>query len=148
MSISYKEYLKEHGTLTYTNVGVSMLPLLRQSKDLLIVTRKEAGRCRVGDVVLYTRTDNKYVLHRVIEVCANDYIIMGDNCMTKEYGICDDDIIGVMTGFVRNSRQHSTSEVGYRIYTFIILHTISLRVFLKRFKNLAKRFVKKIICKK
>lgn len=148
MSISYKEYLDEHGTLAYTNVGVSMLPLLRQGKDLLIVTKKAHGRCRVGDVVLYTRTDNKYVLHRVIKVRTNDYVIMGDNCVTKEYGIRDEHIIGVMTGFVRNSIQHSTDEEGYRIYTFIILHTIKLRLFLKRCLHIAKWFIIKVIRKK
>ncbi len=145
MSVSYKEYLEEHGTLTYTNVGVSMLPLLREGKDLLIVSRKEPGRCHVGDVVLYTRPYKRYVLHRVVEVRANDYVIMGDNCVTKEYGIRDDDIIGVMTGFVRGGRKHSTGESDYRVYTFIILHTIGIRVFLKRCKSTAARCVKKIL---
>ena len=31
--ISYEEYLEKHGSLTYSNVGVSMLPLLRQGLD-------------------------------------------------------------------------------------------------------------------
>ena len=145
MSISYKEYLEEYGILTYTNVGVSMLPLLRQGEDLMIVSRKWSRRCRVGDVVLYTRADNKYVLHRIIKVRANDYVIMGDNCVSKEYGIRDDDILGVMTGLVRGGRKHSTSERGYRVYTFIILHTIGMRVFIKRCKSMAVRCVKKVL---
>ena len=35
--VSYEEYLNKHGTLTNTNVGVSMLPLLRQGRDLFTV---------------------------------------------------------------------------------------------------------------
>ena len=148
MSITYKEYLEKHGTLIYTNVGVSMLPLLREGKDLLIVSRKGPGRCRAGDVVLYIRAGNRYVLHRVIEVHAHEYVIMGDNCVTKEYGIRDEDIIGVMTGFVRGGRKHSTDEFGYRVYTFFILHTIGIRVFLKRCKSIVVRCVKKVLGKR
>ena len=51
--ISIGEYLEKNGTLTYANVGVSMLPLLRQGRDLFTVRKKGAERCRAGDVVLY-----------------------------------------------------------------------------------------------
>ena len=111
-----------------------MLPLLRQGKDLFIVRRKEAVRCRAGDVVMYARTADQYVLHRVIKVRPEDYVMMGDNCITKEYGIQDDNIIGVMTGYVRAGREHKVTELSYRMYSFIIMHTIGIRVFLKRCK--------------
>lgn len=130
--LSYEEYLEQNETLTYTNVGVSMLPLLRQGKDLFTVRRKGEERCRVGDVVLYRRPPDQYVLHRVIEVKPDGYVILGDNCVAREYGIRDADILGVMTGYVRDGKAHSVSEFGYRLYTFLWLHTIGLRVFAKR----------------
>ncbi len=37
--ISYEEYLERNGSLTYTNSGVSMLPLLRQGRDLFTVRK-------------------------------------------------------------------------------------------------------------
>ena len=85
--ISYEEYLDRYGTLTYSVVGSSMLPLLRQGKDLFTVTKKGPERCRRGDVVLYRRPPDSYVLHRIIEVRPEDYVILGDNCVNKEYGI-------------------------------------------------------------
>ena len=36
--INYEEYIEKNGSLTYTNVGTSMMPLLRQGKDLFTVT--------------------------------------------------------------------------------------------------------------
>lgn len=129
--MTYEEYLEKNQTMTYRNVGVSMLPLLRQGRDLFTVEKKTKERCKVGDVVLYRRPPQSYVLHRVIKVRKDDYVILGDNCVQKEYGIKEDDIIGVMTGFVRNGKEHSTSEMGYKIYVFLILHTIPLRVFVK-----------------
>jgi len=130
--ISYEKYLEEHGRLTYSNVGVSMLPLLRQGKDLFIVEKKGPARCKVGDVVLYRRPPEHYVLHRIVEVRSEDYVILGDNCVAREYGIRDRDIIGVMTGFVRGGVEHSVSEAGYRCYSSLWLHTISVRIALKK----------------
>ena len=132
MKMKLEEHLDTFGSLTYRMVGVSMLPLLRQDRDLFTVEKKGNARCRVGDVVLYRRPPDKYVLHRVVKVCADGYDILGDNCLAKEHGITDADIVGVMTGFVRDGRRHRVTEPWYRCYAFIWLHTIPVRVFLKR----------------
>ncbi len=140
-----EHYLKDNGTLTYSNVGVSMMPLLRQGKDLFTVKRKDSRRCKAGDVVLYRRPPNKYVLHRVIEVRQNDYVILGDNCINKEYGISDKDIIGIMTGYVRGAKAHTVSDRSYRVYTWVIMHTIPLRTAVKRLVVLPKRVLKRLL---
>lgn len=143
--ISYEEYLEKNGTLTYSNVGVSMMPLLRQGKDLFTVRKKGKRRCRRGDVVLYRKPPDKYVLHRVIEVRPDDYVILGDNCIAKEYGIRDRDIIGVMTGYVRGGKTHTVKERGYRLYTAVILDTIPVRVFFKKAKLRLRKIIKRIL---
>lgn len=136
--LSYEEYLEQNGSMTYTNVGVSMLPLLRQGKDLFTVRKKGSERCKVGDVVLYRRGD-RYVLHRVVEVREKDYVILGDNCVCREFGVTDEDIIGVMTGYVRGGKEHSVSDLGYRLYSALWLHTEKPRVFLKRARGWLRR---------
>ena len=70
-----------------------------------------------------------------MEVRANDYVILGDNCQNKEYGITDKDILGIMTGYIRNGKEHSTSEMGYRLYSFLWMKTAPLRIALKKLKN-------------
>ncbi len=146
--VSIEAYLEEHGTLTYTNVGVSMLPLLRQGRDLLTVRRKGPERCAVGDVVLYRGGPGRYVLHRVIQVRPEDYVILGDNCAAREYGITDRDIIGVMTGYVRGGREHSVEDRGYRVYTWIMLHTAGPRILVKRTRNALAGAVKRVLRRK
>ena len=143
--MTYEEYLEKNNTLTYTNVGVSMMPLLRQGRDLFTITKKTARRCKAGDVVLYRRPPNKYVLHRIIAVRPNDYVILGDNCIGREYGIKDSDILGVMTSFVRNGRTYSVKDLPYRIYSAYIMNTIPIRIFIKKAVIRVKVFVKKII---
>ncbi len=130
--LSYESFLEQNGSLTYGNVGVSMLPLLRQGKDLFTVEKKTGERCRVGDVVLYRRPPSHYVLHRIVEVREKDYVLLGDNCLTREVGITDADVLGVMTGFVRDGKTHSVREPGYRAYSFCMVYGAPLRIAGKR----------------
>ena len=133
--VTYEDFLRKNGSMTYSNVGVSMLPLLRQGKDLFTVRRKGKRRCRKYDVVLYRRPPSSYVLHRIIEVRENDYVILGDNCINKEYGITDNDIIGVMTGFVRDGKEHSVNEFSYRLYSVLRVETAPIRILFKKIKR-------------
>lgn len=130
--LRFEDVLERDGSLTYANVGGSMLPLLRQGRDLFTVTKKGAARCRVGDVVLYRRPPDAYVLHRIVEVRPEDYVLLGDNCVRREYGITDADILGVMTDFVRDGRAHSVTETAYRAYTAFILKTAPIRIVCKK----------------
>ena len=132
---SYESYLKEYGSLTYRNKGTSMLPLLKEGRDLFTVVPKTSRRCEKYDVVLYRRPPEKYVLHRIIRVRDDDYVILGDNCLKKEYGITDGDIIGVMTSFVRKGREYSVSDWRYRLYSRVWCAAHPLWIFLYRVKR-------------
>ena len=85
------------------------------------------------------------MLHRVVEVREKDYVILGDNCVNREYGITDDDILGVMTAFVRDGKQHTVNDRGYRLYTFLILRTERMRIFCKRALGFARAAVKRLL---
>ena len=119
---SLEKELDCRGTITYACQGTSMLPLLRQQKDLFTIS-KQLGRCKKFDVVLYKRKDGAYVLHRIVKVRKESYVILGDNCIYKEYGITDDDIMGVMVRFIRNGREYSVDSKIYRGYV-AIWHTL------------------------
>ena len=95
----FEDVIERDGRLVYTNVGDSMRPLIRQDRDILII-EKPHGRLKKYDVPLYKRDSGQYVLHRVLKVRENDYVICGDNRYCKEYGITDRHIIGVLTAVV------------------------------------------------
>ena len=71
---SFEEQLRLHGKIIYTNVGTSMMPLLREGRDVMIIERPK-GRLKKYDVPLYIRPDGMYVLHRILRVRKNDYVI-------------------------------------------------------------------------
>ena len=132
---TYEEFLEQNGFMTYSNTGVSMMPLLKQGRDLFTVQKKGNARCKKYDVVLYRRPPSSYVLHRIIQVREKDYVILGDNCINKEYGITDDDIIGVMTKYVHNGKEYTVKDLNYRMYSWIWVNFAPVRIFLKKLKN-------------
>lgn len=131
--MNYEQYLDEFGELTYRFRGTSMLPLLKENRDLFTVRKKKPGeRFKVCDVVLYRRGDS-YVLHRILKVLPDGgYVILGDNCINREYGTTDADILGVMTGFQRKGRDYTVRNFRYRFYSRWRVLTAPVRIFRKK----------------
>ncbi len=114
--MNYEAYLEKYGSLTYRFRGVSMMPMLRQGRDTYTVVRKTEARCKKYDVVLYRR-GNQHVLHRVVQVTPQGYVILGDNCLAKERDIREEDILGVMVSFNRGEKTISVDHWAYRLYS-------------------------------
>ena len=87
--------------------------MLRQDRDLVIL-QAPSSRLRKYDVALYRRGD-KYVLHRVIGVEKDHYLIRGDNTYVTEY-VPDRDVIGVLTSFKRKGKQYGVTDAAYLRY--------------------------------
>ena len=118
MSVRFEDVLARDGKLVYTCVGTSMLPMLRQRRDLVIIV-PPAGRLRRYDIALYKRDSGRYILHRVLRVKKDGYVLCGDNQWRREYGVTDGRIIGVLTAFVRDGREISVTDRRYRLYAHI-----------------------------
>ena len=65
-TVSFEDELNAHGKLVYTNVGTSMMPLLRQHRDIIVIEKRPEGRLKKYDAVLYKR-GRKYILHRILK---------------------------------------------------------------------------------
>ena len=111
---SFEEEIQRSGYLLYRNVGDSMLPLIRQGRDLVLISRKPEGRLNKYDVPLYKRDSGQYVLHRILKVRKDDYMICGDNRWQRETGITDRHIIGVLTAVIRDGKQLPVTDRRYR----------------------------------
>ena len=116
--MTFEELLARDGSLTYKTRGTSMEPLLHENRDLVTIRKKQPGeRCRENDVVLYRYPgSSKYILHRIVEVRPEDYVILGDNCTRYEYGIRDENILGSMICILRDGREVRTTDETYLAY--------------------------------
>ena len=140
--ISFEEELEKSGKLVYTTVGVSMRPLIRQDRDISIIEKPKA-RLKKYDVALYKRPNGQYVLHRVVKVCDDGYVILGDNCLRKEYGIKEEQIIGILTSLVRKGKEVDFNSFGYKFYSRFWYAVYPVRVIFMRVRSLLGRLYRK-----
>lgn len=129
-----EDILKEEGVYVSITSGISMYPLLRDRKDTIVV-RPCRERLKKYDVPLY-RCGERYILHRILKVYPDHYVIRGDNCVQKEY-VADDQILGVLTQIYRNGKLVSTDDFCYRSYAKIWTLIYPLRYLYKRIRSYA-----------
>ena len=149
---SIEEILAREGRLIYSNVGDSMLPLIRQGQDLLVIERpkewdevdragaKTVQKLKRFDIPLYRRDNSSvYVLHRVLAIRRNDYVLCGDNRWHREYGITDKNIVGRLTAVVRNGKELPLSGWRYGLYVLLWCRLFFLRALLLKCSAFVRR---------
>ena len=118
MNTSIEEQLRESGVVVSTTAGVSMWPMLRNRRDRVVLCSVGEERLEKFDLPLYRLPDGKYVLHRIIGVREDCYVIRGDNTYRKEY-IPKEWILGCVTEFYRGGKHISANSKGYRFYASV-----------------------------
>lgn len=139
---SFEEILENEGKLIYSNVGTSMMPLIRPGRDLLVIELPQ-GRLKKYDVPLYRRDSGQYVLHRVLKVRERDYVICGDNQWHRETGIEDRHVLGVLTAVVRDGKELSVQDWRCRLYVHLWCDLFPLRAVIVRGIHLVRRWKRK-----
>lgn len=127
--ISKEQFIGENGFLIIHPIGVSMLPLLRGGKDTVELVTPDS--INLHDVIWYRRQDGEYVLHRVVGIEGDTFVLCGDHQITREYGVRRKDVLGVMCGFYRGERHVSVDNMWYRAYVALWSHMLLRRVVLK-----------------
>lgn len=124
---SIKEILETTGKYTGLTMGASMEPLIHQQRDNIIVVKNQ-GRLKKYDIPVYITPSGKYVMHRIVKVCSDHYVIVGDNLTQREY-VTDDMICGVLVGFYKNGKHYVDLEksVPYKIYSRLWVALLPVR---------------------
>jgi len=107
--------LSEQGVYVSTTVGWSMFPMLRNRRDRIIILPIGEEDLKKYDLPLYRRPDGKYVLHRILSVKKDHYVIRGDNTFKKEY-VPKEWVLGYVSEFYRQDRHVRSDARGYRLY--------------------------------
>ena len=119
-----------------------MRPLFRTNRDMVILKRPEAEP-RKFDVVLYKVSSGRYVLHRIVKVTSDKFIIRGDNTFTLEY-VPKDEVLGVLTEFNRKGKRVSADNKLYVLYSRFWNLIYPLRYVSHKVISLLKRIYRKI----
>lgn len=113
------EVLDSGGEVSFITAGTSMMPLLRDRQDKVVLSKQKLCH-RKNDVVFYQRDNGQYVLHRIISAKNGQYILRGDNQSISEYGISDKHIIATAIAFERNNKLIKITDFKYKSYCFLL----------------------------
>ena len=107
----YRTAIEKNGVIGFVPGGNSMWPTLKNHIQSVVVVKK-TGRLKKYDVALYERAGGTYVLHRVMSVTDDGYIMCGDSQFTLEK-VNEDSVFGVMEGFYRGKKYIDCKDGGY-----------------------------------
>lgn len=124
--------------------GSSMYPLFRHRQDSFRLEKIGDREVRKYDMILYRRSSGKYVLHRVVGVRPEGYVLRGDNQFENEFPVRPDQVIARVCSFCRGGRQVDCRNLGYRLYCRLWVHSSRLRRGLSFVMRLPYRAVRKI----
>lgn len=144
--VTFEEELARSGKVVYTNVGVSMMPLLRQGRDLMVIYKADTAKLRKYDAVLFKRPNvngrGRYVLHRLLRICPDGrFWIVGDNCASGEM-VSPENILGILKAVQRGKKTISVDSFGIKLYVFFWAAPYPIRFFFLKLRHLAGRGVR------
>ena len=122
--------IRRGDTVKMKVTGYSMYPLVGSRRDSVLLGK--ADRVRVGDVALFQRNDESFILHRIVGKKDGAFCFCGDYETKKEYPVYQNQILAVAKGFYRNERFVSCDSFLYKLYCFCWRGTFWIRPLLIR----------------
>ena len=110
-----KEVVKSGRSVKIYPRGRSMLPMIKEGRDSVTLSKIPSDGIKKYDVILYMRNNGEYILHRVVNV-GETYTCVGDARFVLERGIKEEQIIAVVTSFTKKGKDYTKNSVGYKIY--------------------------------
>ena len=136
--MTFEEVLARDGSLAYRNAGDSMNPMIREGRDILII-RPVSGKLKRLDIPLYRRDSGEYVLHRIIGIRKDGYVLCGDNRYRPEYGVQDRQVIGVLEAVVRDGREERAGSWKWTLFGHVWTFLFPLRVLAGKSRTVLRR---------
>ena len=117
--------------------GSSMTPFLHHG-DTVYLNPVDAP-LKKGDVVLYTRPNGRYILHRIVKVNPDgSYIMLGDAQTQRERIESRDAIHGIAVSARHLGKQLTPASFRWRFFEKVWLHVVPMRpLIMKSFKIIA-----------
>ena len=109
--------------------GLSMLPLLRQGKDMVELSPLPET-LKKYDLPVYQYPSGKVVMHRVVKAEEDIYICLGDNTFEYER-IKPEQMVALVTAIKRGEKRIPVTSPAYRLYCRVWVAIYPIRKFLQ-----------------
>ena len=138
-----RERLSAGQSVSFFPRGMSMLPMLRQGVDSVVLSPLPEKLSKY-DLPLYQRDNGQYVLHRIVGV-GECYTCIGDNQFEFEPGLRHDQMIALVTAFTRDGKRIEVTDPGYRLYCRFWCAVRPLRHIWRRIRSVLGRIKRKFL---
>lgn len=100
--------------------GESMEPFIRNDKDVVTILPIQSlnRELKIGDIVLFKRADELYVVHRVYKIFKDEHRLQtwGDNCRNPDASIPEARVLGIVISFERGKKIIHLESKKYQSY--------------------------------
>ena len=145
-SLVVETELAERGSYASVTKGTSMRPLFRTNRDMIVVAPLKSPPKKY-DIVLYRGMGGEYILHRIIKVREDVYVIRGDNTYFKEY-VPKERVFAVLVSYNRKGKSGSPDSFSFKLYSRVWHFLYPLRFLYVKLRSLAHRIYRKLFKRK
>ena len=136
-------YSQSGGNFIFTSTGTSMLPLISNNQDEVVLSPINAP-LKKDDIVLFVRQDGTFVLHRIIKKKRNNtYVMRGDNQIINEKNITDNQIIAIVTKIIKKNQEIAFDNKKYKSYCLRLHLFYPFKYLSRKIKSILFRIFKK-----
>ncbi len=121
-----------------TLAGNSMRPLIRKDRDLVIIVPLRRSP-KIGDVVLFSRPDGSYVVHRLYKADGDTVQTLGDGCLRPDVPMPLASVCGLVTTVERGRCRLRLDTAAARLYGRIWMNLLPLHRLIARAKQFTRR---------
>lgn len=115
------EAFRNGQTFSFPINGTSMKPLLHTGDSVKIKDIKDYN-IKKGDIILYQRDDESYILHRVRKIKGDNLTMVGDHQTTLEHNVNKDRVIAYAISYKKRGKEAEYNLKGfkYAIYKLLV----------------------------
>ena len=115
--------LEDGKSVRFQAKGWSMHPFI-QNGDFITVSPIENSSIKIGDVVFYSTTESRVLVHRVIHKYKKDgsmtMLIKGDACFGPPESVNSQNVLGKIVAIERDGRERKLDTKLYRIIGLLL----------------------------
>ena len=132
------ELLREGQTyVPVTIAGTSMTPFLDPGDTVFLDL---PGRpVQKGDVILFARFSQRYVLHRVVQVFPDGSLELLGDAQIRSERVHPGDVRAIVTGARRGEKLLDETALRWRFFRDVWIHTRRIRPYVNRIRSRIKK---------
>lgn len=120
------QLLEETDAVPLVISGNSMSPFLAHGRDTVYLS-KVTKPLKRGDMILYRRTNGRYILHRIVKVESDSFCLVGDAQNYVESGIRQDQVLARVSWVRRKGKIQKPGCFWWEFFEKVWIRLVPLR---------------------